>query len=305
MRRILVIKLGALGDFIMAQPAFNALRTHHAQDELSLLTIPGLQELAARSGLFDRVELDPLGRSPRGYWRMRRWLRHESFEFIYDLQGNNRTRWYWRLLFPDRPQWAGPVRGCSHPRPPRPPGAHRTEWYRAQLAELGIVNGFLADNAWLNEDVSRFTLPPRHLLIAAGASAHRPGKRWPAQRYAELARALLNRGITPVLMGAAADVGVNGEISQIVAGVIDLTGQTSLFAIGGLARSALGAVGNDTGPMHVTAFVGCPTLVLFSAASDPGFVGPRGRHTAYLQRADLRQLSTGEVLSATMSLCVF
>ncbi|MFX9877842.1 glycosyltransferase family 9 protein, partial [Acinetobacter baumannii] len=61
----------------------------------------------------------------------------------------------------------------------------------------------------------------------------------------------------------------------------DLTGRTDLFQIAGLARRAAGAVGNDTGPMHLIAAVGCPSLVLFSHASDPaqsGQTGPRVRH---------------------------
>lgn len=303
MSRVLVIKLGALGDFIMAQPVFNALREHHRNDELCLLTIAPMREMAVRCGLFDRIALDPRARGPLGYWRMRRWFRREAFQRVYDLQGNARTGRYWRLLFPRRPQWAGPVRGCSHPRPPRPPGAHRTQWYRAQLAALGIVSGFTANGAWLDEDISRFKLPPRFILMAAGASVHRPEKRWPAARYVEFARALNVENVTSVLLGTAADAEVNAEISRAVPDVIDLTGQTSEFTIGGLARAAQGAIGNDTGPMHITAFVGCPTLVLFSSASDPEFIGPRGGRTTFLRCPNLSELATGEVLAAAKPLC--
>ena len=120
-----------------------------------------------------------------------------------------------------------------------------------------------------------------------------------------MAEALIAQAVVPVLLGAAADAGVTGEIGRAVPGAVDLTGQTSEFTIGGLARSAVGAIGNDTGPMHITAFVGCPTLVLFSRASDPAFIGPRGNRTAYLQRPDLAQLAVGEVLAAAKSLCGF
>jgi ADP-heptose:LPS heptosyltransferase len=302
MRRILIIKLGALGDFFMAQPAFNALRSHHRDDHVTLLTIPALAGLARRCGLFDEVITDERGRTPAHLWNMRRRILGGRFDFVYDLQGNDRTAWYWRILWPHRPPWAGPVRGCSHPRPPRPEGAHRTDWYRAQLAALGIEKDFEPRSAWLDADTSRFALRGPYVLLAASASAHRPGKRWPADRFAGLAQALAADGMTPVLIGAGADREVNAAIAATVPAAVDLTDRTGIEDLGGLGRRAAGAVGNDTGPLHVTAFVGCPTLVLFSAESDPVFIAPRGPRTAWLQRPRLDQLSTSEVLDAARRL---
>jgi ADP-heptose:LPS heptosyltransferase len=302
MRRILIIKLGALGDFFMAQPAFHALRTHHRGDHITLLTIPALAGLGRRCGLFDEVLTEERRRTPAHLWRTRKRLLGGSYDFVYDLQGNDRTAWYWRVLWPRRPPWAGPVKGCSHPRPPRPPGAHRTDWYRAQLAALGIEKDFEARADWLDADTGRFALPAPYVLLAASAAAHRPGKRWPASRFVQLARAFAAEGVTPALIGAGPDREVNAAIAAAVPAAADLTDRTRIEDLGGLARRAAGAVGNDTGPLHVTAFVGCPTLVLFSAESDPAFIAPRGPRTAYLQRPQLEGLSAEEVLEAARRL---
>jgi ADP-heptose:LPS heptosyltransferase len=57
-------------------------------------------------------------------------------------------------------------------------------------------------------------------------------------------------------------------------------------------------VGNDTGPMHVIAAAGCPSLVLYSRESDPAKVAPRGPSIATLRREVLAELSVAEVLGA-------
>ena len=65
-----------------------------------------------------------------------------------------------------------------------------------------------------------------------------------------------------------------------------------------IARRAAAAVGNDTGPMHIAAAVGCPSLALFSAASDPALCGQRGPDVAFLRRPDLAALAVDEVEAA-------
>ncbi|HYZ21408.1 MAG TPA: glycosyltransferase family 9 protein, partial [Rhodopila sp.] len=57
-------------------------------------------------------------------------------------------------------------------------------------------------------------------------------------------------------------------------------------------------VGNDTGPMHLIAAAGCPTLTLFSSASDPALCAPTGRWTRALQRPRLTDLPVEAVLES-------
>lgn len=295
---MLVIKLGALGDFFMALPVMQALRGAHQQDTLSLLTIPSLAPLARASGLFERVLEDPLGRWPWAHWRQSRAILRGGYRRVYDLQGNRRSGWYFRLMpARHRPEWAGPVVGCALPRPPRPPGAHRTEWYAAQLAALGIDMPPASDPTWLAAPIAHFEVPERFALIVPGGSAHRPAKRWPVAHYQILCAALVARGIVPVLLGTAVDATACGAIASNVPACIDLTGQTSLGAIASLARLAIAAIGNDTGPMHVIASTGCAVLTLYSAESDPGFIAPLGPRVHCLRRENLQTLEASDVLA--------
>src|ERR1700754_1005945 len=99
-RRILVIRLSALGDFIMALPAMAAIRAAHPAADITLLTSKPLAELGKRSGWFTHVEIDsrPGCRDLGAWWRFRRWLRKGRFDRVYDLQSQDRTAIYFRLF---------------------------------------------------------------------------------------------------------------------------------------------------------------------------------------------------------------
>ncbi len=278
MKRILVIKLGAFGDFFLAQTAFSAIRRHHAGDRLALMTLPSLAPLARMSGQFDEVLEDPRGRSPAAYLRVRRMLRAGRFDRVYDLQGQPRTdRYFWLLAPGPWPEWSGTARGASHAD--RYPGRRKVpvlERYARQLAPFGIALDAAPDLSWLDADTAGFGLRPPYALLIPGSSPGRPDKRWPADRYAALAAALAARGVTPVVLGTAIEADAAGTVTAACPQAVDLTGRTGIPEIAGLARRALVAVGNDTGPTHLAAAIGCPTVGLFSDASQPIHVsGPR------------------------------
>jgi len=277
-RRILIIKLGAFGDFFLTQTVFAAIRRHHAGDRLSLLTIPSLAPLARLSGLFDEVLEDPRERSLSAYLAVRRILRAGRFDRVYDLQAQARTDRYFYLLFPGPwPEWSGTARGASHPD--RYEGRRRAqvrERYSRQLAPFGIVPDAVPDLSWLDADIARFGIATPFALLVPGSSPGRPDKRWPMRRYAEVATALAARGVTPVVIGTAIEAELAQSIVEICPRTIDLTDRTSVPELGALAREAWAAVGNDTGPTHLIAAVGCPTVAVFSDVSNPiHSIGPR------------------------------
>jgi len=77
--------------------------------------------------------------------------------------------------------------------------------------------------------------------------------------------------------------------------------QTSLSDLAAIATEAAVAVGNDTGPLHLAAFAGAPTVVLFSRAGVPAQAasrGPRGEWPVVLQEPDLAKLSAERVIAA-------
>lgn len=273
-RRILVIKLGALGDVVLAFGPFAAIRAHHPDAHITLLTTAPFAELARRSPWFDAVEVDARPRwwDLPGLRDLRRTLR--GYDFVYDLQTSGRSSRYFRLA--GRPPWSGIARGASHPHAnPDRDAMHTVERQREQLRMAGIPDVPAPDLSWLTAGGP--VLPPPYALLVPGAAPHRPAKRWPAERFGALAALLAERGVHPVVAGTAAEAPLAAAILAACPAAEDLTGRTSLFDLAGLAARASLAVGNDTGPMHLAAAVGCPCVVLFSADSDPALTAPRGR----------------------------
>jgi ADP-heptose:LPS heptosyltransferase len=275
-KRILVIRLSALGDFVLSFPAFAAIRAHHAADRVTLLTTPPFLSLALDSPWFDQVRVDerPAWYNLKGIARLRRNL--AGFDFVYDLQTSSRSSQYFALA--GRPGWSGIAPGCSHPhRNPRRNDLHTLERQREQLADAGVPAA-VTDVSWLAKGGPNVQAP--YVVLVPGTSAsHGGAKRWPAARFAALAGVLVERGLTPVLVGAGADAAVATEIRHAVPAAIDFTGRTSLQDLAGLAARAVFAVGGDTGPIHLAAAMGCPVVAMFSRYSNPALAAPRGRVT--------------------------
>ena len=301
-KRVLVIKLGALGDIVQATGPFAAIRRYHGDAHITVLTTKLFRDFTAAGGWFDEVWVDdrPSWRELRSWRESLRRLRGGRFDRVYDLQTSDRTAILYRLLaLGQKPEWSGTVYGCSHrDTNPRRNDIHTIERQAEQLAIAGITDVPPPNVDRISSEIGRFALRSPYALLVPGGAAHRLDKRWPAKNYAELARRLIAKGITPVLIGGAAESQVATAIATFYEGSRDLTNETSMADIVELARGAAGAVGNDTGPMHVITTAGTPSVVLFSQASDPELCGQRGADVTILRRPLLDELSVDEVEAA-------
>ena len=299
--RILVIKLGALGDWVLATGPFAAIRGHHPGAHITLLTDPAFTAWGEACGWLDRVWADsrPGWTRPGAWLGLRRRLIEAGFARVYDLQTSDRSNLTFRL-FPRtaRPEWSGIARGCSHPHAnPARDAMHTLDRQAEQLGEAGIATVPPPSLDWLAEPIAAPATP--YALLVPGGATHRPAKRWPVDHYAALARALDAQGVAPLLIGAAPEAQVLAAIAA-ASPADDLCGRTSLAQLATLARGSTLAVGNDTGPMHVLAVCGAPSVVLFSDASDPALCAPRGAKVTVLRQAPLSALLPETVLEAAL-----
>ncbi len=301
-RRILVIKLGALGDFIQALGPVPAIRSYHAGDHVSLLTTSRYAELAAQTGLFDDILVDPRPRPLefRRWLALRRVLRCQHFDRVYDFQTSDRSNFYFRLLRPGPiPQWSGTAWRCSHPHANRGRDRQHTMDRQAeQLLMAGIYPVPLTPFLPIAGALPPVLESRRFALLIPGSSPSHPEKRWPVERYGELARRLSRRGYLPTVVGTAGERELGRAICAACPTSIDLVGRTDVAALAALARGAVLTVGNDTGATHVAAAGGNPVVVLFSAASNPKLCAPRGAQVRVLVEPDLADLAVESVLDA-------
>ncbi|GBR71326.1 glycosyltransferase family 9 protein [Gluconobacter kanchanaburiensis] len=298
MSRILVIKLGALGDIVQAFGAFASIRAAFPHATITLLTTAPFVDLARTAPWFDEIETDarPSLANLPGVWRLSRKLR--GYDRIFDLQTSGRSKTYFRLAgCPEN--WSGISDGCCHPHGnPSRNDMHTLARLDDQLHAAGVTPLPRDVPHWLAGRGPEIASP--YAVIVPGAAFHRPQKRWPAPRFAEVASALVGLGLTPVIVGTQAETPLAREIVATCPAARDLTGQTTLVELAGVLDRARIVIGNDTGPMHLAAAMDTPCLTLFGPDSDPRLTAPlaltAGR-TDVIVVPDLAMLPTSRVLT--------
>ncbi len=299
MKQILIIKHGALGDFILCSGVLKTLREVHKDAHITLLTTKPFKSLIEQSGLVDDIWIDtrPKIWNIKEFAELIKQLRSVSFDRVYDLQTSDRSSFYYKLFPSPKPEFSGIAKGASH----RHDTAQRVHMHTIdrqaeQMRIAGIDMVYPPDISWMKGRAEKVLAHKPFALLVPGGSAHRPEKRYPERHYISLCALLLEKGITPVLIGSAAEADLLDAITSSHATIINLCNMTSLNDIAEIARHAEVAIGNDTGPMHIIAATGCHSLVLFSHASNPELCAPRGEHVSILRAEDLHDIAPEDVI---------
>jgi ADP-heptose:LPS heptosyltransferase len=314
--RILIIKLSALGDFVLALAAMKKIRQVHAKAHITLLTTPPFEALAKICPYFNAVDTGGRPESFPEWMALRKRIKDANYARVYDLQTSAHSNRIFQLLRPSPPPWSGVAFGCSMPhKNPLRNGMHTLERQADQLMYAGIWEdaptepgsapppdlSWVIKSAPADRPVPGANRPRPYVIFVPGGSAHRLDKRWPVERYSELARILYGRGFDIVVIGGPQEADLAHAIQRAVPRARDLTGRTDFASIARLGAKAALAIGNDTGPLHLAAAGGAPAIVLFSKASDPALSAPRGR-VAILRAENLADLPVAQVAQAANSL---
>lgn len=136
-----------------------------------------------------------------------------------------------------------------------------------------------------------------YLLIHPGSGSR--DKCWPPERFVELARSLPSQGLPQgvFVLGPTELDWWPPERVEALQAELPLIVSPELPVLAGLSAEAAAYLGNDSGPTHLAAAVGTPTVALFGA-TNPTHFAPRGRDVRILAADDLAELDSGPVLSA-------
>jgi len=299
---VLLVRLSALGDVLHALPTLAALKRWNpgcqvdwAVDDRSASILQGHPDLR-RVVTFPRQALrGTLGllRAPGPLASFARTLREGDYDLALDLQGNLKSG------FVARASGARRVLGAAraHTRegnrlwldhglalPPR--AVHKVERNLALLgAALGIQIDYAAPRILLGADdeaaaaaaLSEAGLMERGFVaLHPGSSGFGQFKRWPAERFAALARRLASPHAPAALTFGAGERALAEEVAQRSAGAARLVTTPSLKALAALLARARLLVAGDTGPLHLAALLGTPVLGIYGP-KDPAVYGPYGR----------------------------
>jgi ADP-heptose:LPS heptosyltransferase len=279
-RRIAVLRCNALGDYLMATPALAALRARFPDAELTLLGARWHERfLAGRPGPVDRVLVlprvdglagqPPDAPAPGALPAFLAAARAERYDLAVQLHGGGATSnplvtaLGARRTIGLRAAGAPPLDATVPYRYYQPEVDRFLEVVRLAGADGPAEYPRLAVSE-AERDGAAALLPGTGPWVALHAGATDPRRRWPAERFAALADALVAAGARPVLVGAASEADVSGAVRAAAAHpIVDLTGRTGLGALAAvLARSAV-VVANDSGPLHLARAVGTATVGLY------------------------------------------
>jgi heptosyltransferase-1 len=301
MFRILVVRLGSMGDVIHALPAVASLKHSFPHSRLSWVIKPRWAPLLEGNPFVD--EVIPFQRSAREILATRRHLRRERFELAVDLQGLIQSALVAASARADkivglaRSQARESFAAMFYSTAVRTAAVHRVDRYLELVGAAGASS--LLRTFPLPPGKPEGTLPDGPFVLAcplAGWGA----KQWPLEHYTELA----GRLNIPLVVNGPPDA---AEILGRIGGA-----QIHLSGLGGLidaTRRAQAIVGVDSGPVHLAAALGKPGVAIYGP-TDPASHGPYGGTlhvlrsssavTSYKRRAadpgSMRAVSPAEVI---------
>ena len=276
---VLVLRFSAVGDVVLTAPAIEALRAALPKARIVYAVKERLAHLLLHNPAVDEVVALRPGEGP---WNYARRLRAVKPTVVLDLHGKIRSK-ILRALMPGVRKVVWHKRDFRETLPvklalrPYHSSMLFADRYHAAVEELvgravprGRLRYFLGP-----DDVAE----AERVLRAAGIDLSRPifglspganweTKRWPAERFAGLARRALAAGVQVAVQGSESEAGLGALIAQLSPGTVDLCGKLDLRALGGFIARCAAFAANDSGPMHIARALGVPTLAFFGS-TDP------------------------------------
>jgi len=316
--RLLVVRLGAMGDILHALPAVTALRIAHPEWLIDWVVEPTWRALLAAESSEGRDTGSILPRQPlvdrihsaaSKQWRkrpfsvhtrreinaLRRAIKQEHYDAVLDLQGALRSAVIGRMaasrrfIGESRPrEWA--ARWMFTERV-ETQGAHVIE-QDLELASSVAGDALIPVEPWLPVDPAAEAWADTLVNSGDVAVLINPGagwgaKRWPAERYADVARALLNRGVHVLVNAGPGEARLADVIVKRTGGGATplLCSVEQLIAI---TRRVKLAIAGDTGPLHLACALGRPVVGIYGP-TDPSRNGPYGTRFRVLRSPESRR----------------
>lgn len=257
--RILVIRGGAVGDFILTLPAIAALRATFPRAHLEVLGYPALAELALAGGMIDgyrSIEARPLARFFARHATLDpEWSAYfESFNLIFSYLYDPDDLFKTNLGRVSQAQF---VQGPHRPNESEP--IHATQVFLKPLEQLAIFEADPTPRLQIhaNEKMNR---------IAAHPGSGSEKKNWPLENW----ESLLKRIDSPALIvGGEAESGRLDHLRRsFPPDRLEILQNQRLAQVARVLAGCRGFVGHDSGITHLAAALGLPTIVLWGPSND-------------------------------------
>ena len=300
--KILVIRGGAIGDFVLTLPAIAALRRHFPDAHLEVLGYPHIIELALAGGLVERAQSIE-ARSLAGFFARHGGLAEELADYFSEFDLIVSYLYDPDKIFETNVGRCTPAQFIAGPhRPDETTMVHAAKVYLKPLERLAIFDADPVPRLSLN---SLPTAPPERneggstlnqLALHPGSGSER--KNWPEAKWAELLQHLIGEtGLELLLVGGEAE----GERLQRLAAALPprrlrVAQSLRLAQLAGLLEGCAAFIGHDSGISHLAAAVGLPGLILWSDTDEEIWRPPSEKIVVLRDPAGLANLPVARVL---------
>lgn len=295
--QVIILHLNQIGDFCFSLPLVNAIERRYPRSQICSVVRPHLVPLAQRAKPVDTIAIRPRALSI-AYLPLIRQLRARRADLAVVLSTSPGPSLLARLCGAKRivafdHDWARRFVSERIPYDNRPSLANNlrmAEYVADEIPKrdyVGLLSATKQDKSDAGRILSRCGIPDDQsfVVFTTSASPHRLWKCWPLERFATLAAILWEQaGLYPVFVGSGEETeSVEALTSQMSVPAANFTGQTDTGQLlGVLARASL-FIGQDSGPTHLSAALGRPTVAIFGP-TDPQLTGPLGKSSAVVYK---------------------
>jgi heptosyltransferase I len=324
---ILVIDFGQLGDVVVSLPALRAIRERFPSSRITVAVGLAAAPVVDLSGyadsclIVDRVALrdGPKALSVLKITRLVQDVRRAKYDFVIDLHSLSETNLLGYLsgaphrLFSRRPNRSLDFLSNFRPRPPvedTNPGKHAVDRYLEVLMPLGIkhvpripkLKTRPEDDLFIEQLLLKAKVAAGEPLVGLFPGAGHPSRRWPIERFAELAERLVrNDNVRPVLFAGPEERELVKQFKgAFPSSTLVLDKLTIPQLASALARLAV-FISNDTGPMHIASAVGAATVVLLDRRAPLSYI-PFGERHRTVTGSTIEELTTDQAYGAAREL---
>jgi ADP-heptose:LPS heptosyltransferase len=304
MAKILIIKLGSLGDIAQISGAIKDISENHKDDEIHIMTTKPYFGLFKKNPNISNVILDK--RLPRYnliyLYSLMKNIKKYKFSKVYDLQNSSRTSFYKKILFPKatKDTW-------SSTETTLPTGTSKDDFdkdsvlsrFDHQLKSSGINTRrtLSPDFSWSLTDISQiknYHQLEKYIVLFPFCSPHLTSKKWPY--YNDLIN-LINENYDNnykiVIAPGPNEIKEASNINALC--ILDNGKALDISQLASLIKDSSFVVANDTGPAHITAHLGSRGVALFGSHTSPFKVSIERENFKAIQAPELSKLSAEKV----------
>lgn len=298
-KKILVIKHGSIGDFVMAFRAMQSIREHFPNSHLTLVTTNLINKLFSQIPFFDQIIIDER-KSFIDAFRYINHLKKIDIDLVIDLQNSKRTQFYHLItrIFHSKIiinssrkfsqlRYTTPVHGTEHV----------IEGLNNQLKLLHIRHSLNSDIDWLRQKEFVNPINKKFALLIPGTSKNGSKKQWPSESFAKLSKQINDLDLDVIISGTRNDSKIIKEIISKAPKVINLEQYSDFPNFINLCDNASIIISVDTGPAHIAAYSTTPLIWIVKNSSYSITNKPYSKNITTIKAKDVRSVTVADVFN--------